>query len=131
MKCWINGFMRELRLLRVIRLGIVGVALGVGIFPEYVLAHRLSVFAWIEGDTVFVEGRLSSGKHLRKGNIYVYDGNEKLLFKTEVDDEGTARFALPKSYETGLKIVINAGEGHESYWILTPLDIENQREKKE
>ena len=91
-------------------------------------AHRLSVFAWIEGDTLVVEGKLSGGKRPKKGMVYVYDGEEKLLLKTILSEDGTARFPLP-DYQTGLKIVIDVGGGHRSYWILTPYDIETQRGK--
>jgi nickel transport protein len=130
MGCQGTGTISKSKALLPICLVTVGLFLIVSL-PEYGLAHRLSVFAWVEGETVIVEGKLSGGKHLKKGDVYVYDGDGKLLLKTEVDNRGRATFPLPKDYETGLKIVIDAGEGHTSYWILTPLDIENQREKKE
>ena len=97
-------------------------------FSLSAFAHRLSVFAWIEGDTLVVEGKLSGGKRPKKGMVYVYDGEEKLLLKTILSEDGTARFPLP-DYQTGLKIVIDVGGGHRSYWILTPYDIETQRGK--
>jgi nickel transport protein len=97
-------------------------------FSLSAFAHRLSVFAWIEGDTLVVEGKLSGGKRPKKGMVYVYDGEEKLLLKAILSEDGTTRFPLP-DYQTGLKIVIDVGEGHRSYWILTPYDIETQRGK--
>ena len=97
-------------------------------FSLSAFAHKLSVFAWIEGDTLVVEGKLSGGKRPKKGMVYVYDGEEKLLLKTILSKDGTTRFPLP-DYQTGLKIVIDVGGGHRSYWILTPYDIETQRGK--
>jgi nickel transport protein len=88
-------------------------------------AHKLSVFAWVECDSVVVEGKLGGGKRLKQGKVYVYDGEDRLILETELDTDGTARFPL-KDYQTGLKIVVDIGEGHQSFWILTPNDIETQ-----
>ena len=97
-------------------------------FSSSAFAHRLSVFAWIEGDELVVEGKLSGGKRPKKGMVYVYDGEDKLLLKSILSEDGTTRFPLP-DYQTGLKIVIDVDGGHRSYWILTPYDIETQRSK--
>jgi len=88
----------------------------------------LSVFAWVEGDVVFVEGRLSSGKMPKTGEIYVYDGENNLIKKLDVNPDGLTSFPLP-DYSTGLKIDMKAGEGHQNYWILTPYDIEAQQKE--
>ncbi|MGD8894204.1 MAG: hypothetical protein PVF94_14330 [Desulfobacterales bacterium] len=95
-------------------------------FPSSAFAHRLSVFAWVEGDTVFVQGKLGGGKRPKQGAVYVYDGKEKLLFQTEINADGIASFPLPE-WQTGLKVVVDIGKGHRSYWILTPGDIKKQR----
>ena len=92
------------------------------------LAHQLSVFAWVEDETVHVQGKLPKGKHPKQGTIFVYDGNDKLLLEKQIQPNGTAAFPL-KNWETGLKIVLDIGHGHTSYWILTPYDIEQQRTK--
>jgi nickel transport protein len=98
-------------------------------WPSVAAAHQLSVFAWVEGDTVKVEGTLSKGKHPKMGTVSVYDGDEQLLFTTALKPDGTAAFPLP-NWKTGLKIVVDIGYGHQSYWILTPNDIEQQRREK-
>ena len=41
--------------------------------PSEVLAHQLSVFAWVEGDNVKVRGKLP-----KQGMVFVYDGNDRL-----------------------------------------------------
>ncbi len=93
-----------------------------------VFAHQLSVFAYVEGETLVVEGTLAGKKRPKKGMVYVYDGEGKLIAKKEISPDGTAKLPLPE-YKTGLKIIMNVGERHESYWILTPLDIEIQRKE--
>jgi len=97
-------------------------------FSTISYAHKLSVFAWVEGDVVFVEGRLSSGKMPKTGEIYVYDGENNLIKKLDVNPDGLTSFPLP-DYSTGLKIDMKAGEGHQNYWILTPYDIEAQQKE--
>jgi nickel transport protein len=92
-------------------------------------AHKLSVFAWVECDTVVVEGKLGGGKRPKQGKVSVYDGEGHLILETELDTDGTARFPL-KDYQTGLKVVVDIGEGHQSFWILTPNDIETQLQEK-
>ena len=97
--------------------------------PSGVLAHQLSVFAWVEGDNVKVQGKLPKGKHPKQGMVFVYDGNDRLLLQKQIQPDGTATFPL-KDWETGLKILLDIGHGHQSYWILTPFDIKQQRGEK-
>ncbi|MBW2260203.1 MAG: hypothetical protein JRF18_07095 [Deltaproteobacteria bacterium] len=98
--------------------------------PASSLAHKLSVFAWVECDTVVVEGKLGGSKRPKRGKVYVYDGEDHLILETELATDGTARFPL-KDYQTGLKIVVDIGEGHQSFWILTPNDIESQLQEQD
>ena len=90
-------------------------------------AHKLSVFAWVDGDTLVVEAQFRKGRPVVNGNVMVYDGNEQLLITTQTNTGGTARLKLP-DYSSGLKIVVNGGEQHQSFWIMTPADIEKQRQ---
>jgi len=96
--------------------------------PPAARAHKLSVFAWVDGDVVKVEGKLPKGKRPRHGHLRVYDGNGQLLLEKAIEADGTAEFPL-KDWATGLKIVMDIGEGHQSYWILTPFDIRQQQKE--
>jgi len=96
----------------------------------HTMAHQLSVFAWMEGDTVMVQGRLPKGKHPQKGEVLVYDGNNQLVLKTKLQPDGTASFPLG-DWKTGYRIVVDIGHGHQSYWILTPYDIQQQLGEKQ
>jgi nickel transport protein len=88
-------------------------------------AHKLSVFAWVEGNSVKVEGKLPKARHPKHGIVLVYDGKDRILLKKPIEQNGTAEFPL-ENWEEGLKIIMDIGEGHESYWILTPYDISEQ-----
>jgi nickel transport protein len=96
--------------------------------PPVALAHKLSVFAWVDGDVVKVEGKLPKGKRPRQGHLRVYDGNDQLLLEKAIEADGTAEFPL-KDWASGLKIVIDIGGGHQSYWVLTPFDIRQQQKE--
>lgn len=97
--------------------------------PSGVLAHQLSVFAWVEGDKVVVQGKLPKGRHPKQGMVFVYDGNDKLILQKKIQTDGTTTFPL-KNWETEFKILLDIGQGHQSYWILTPFDIKQQRGEK-
>ena len=97
----------------------------IGSIPS--IAHQLSVFAWVEGNSVLVEARLPKGKHPKLGDVLVYDGEDQLLLKTRLLPDGTSSFPL-ENWETGFRIVLDIGHGHRAYWILTPYDIQQQRD---
>jgi nickel transport protein len=105
----------------------ITVLLGVQLLltPPILHAHKLSVFAWVEGKTVHVEGKLPGGKHPATGKISVFDGSDQLLLEIEIIKAGVVTFPLPE-WRTGLKIVLDIGSGHQSFWILTPGDVREQ-----
>ncbi|MGF1446011.1 MAG: hypothetical protein ACFBRM_07375 [Pikeienuella sp.] len=91
--------------------------------PE-ALAHRLLVFAFVEGETVVVESKFSNGRIPASGTVIVYDGTEVEIGRHAVGENGTARFPLdPRGRETGLRIEVTTGRAHSDYWVLTPEDI--------
>jgi hypothetical protein len=82
--------------------------------PSGVLAHQLSVFAWVEGDNVKVQGKFTKGKHPKQGTIFVYDENDKLLFQIlkkhrarwMVWEGQPIRAAIEKLNEMGISSVV-------------------------
>jgi len=94
--------------------------------PGWLDAHKLSVFAWVKDRKVVVEGKLGGGKRPKKGTVSVYNGKDQKLLEMQIQEDGTVSFPLPEDHHSGLKVVLDIGEGHSSYWILTPYDIEQQ-----
>ncbi len=88
-------------------------------------AHQLNVFAWIDGETVVVEGTFPGGRAPKSGTVKVFDGEDRLLRTLPIDSEGKARFPLEDA-DGGLRIEMSVSEGHDDYWILTPEDIAKQ-----
>ncbi len=91
-------------------------------------AHRVTVFAWVEGDTIFTESKFSGGKKVRGGRIIVYDLKGTRLLEGQTNNQGEFSFKIPK--KTAMKIVMEAGTGHRGEWTLSveefgEVDIEN------
>jgi nickel transport protein len=80
------------------------------------LAHRVNVFAYVEGDAVHVECSYSRSDRVRFGELVVQNaatGQEYLTGKT--DEQGNFVFAVPaaaRAAKADLRIVLKAGEGH-------------------
>lgn len=97
-------------------------AVGLSLLTAAASAHQLMVFAAVDGQEVVVETKFSNGKVPKAGTVTVYDGKDKIVGTHALSPDGTARFPL-KHAESGLRIEVTTGEGHDNYWILTPDDI--------
>jgi nickel transport protein len=73
-------------------------------------AHKVNMFATIEGDQVFVEGYFLDGKKPKHSEVTVYDSNDKPLLTGLTNDKGQFTFKIPAPGP--LRIKLNAGEGH-------------------
>lgn len=86
------------------------------------LAHRVNVFAYVEGDEVVVECSYSKSKRVRHGTIEVQDAaSGETLLQGTTDEDGLFRFPVPdraRKSGTGLRILLQAGEGHQNEWIV-------------
>jgi len=99
------------------------------LWPGYAAAHRVTVFAWAEGDTVHTESKFSGGKPVNGGEIIVYDLNGNTLLSGKTNEQGEFSFKIPK--RTGMKIVIQAGMGHRGEWLLSEDEIAPDETKAE
>jgi nickel transport protein len=95
--------------------GLLGVALLLCATAAH--AHRVVVFAWVEGDAVHTESSFSNGRAVQGGTVEVYDDTDSKLLTGITDDQG--RFAFPVPARGDLKVVVYAGMGHTAHWILT------------
>jgi nickel transport protein len=84
-------------------------------------AHKVTVFAWAEGDRVFTESKFSGGKEVQSGKVEVFDGSGNLLLEGRTDDHGAFDFKAPAI--TDLKIVLTAGMGHQNSWLLSAAEL--------
>lgn len=103
-------------------LRIAALAAGLSLLTFAASAHQLMVFAAVDGQEVVVETKFSNGKVPKTGTVTVYDGEDKVVGSHALSPDGTARFPLEHA-ESGLRIEVSTGEGHDNYWVLTPDDI--------
>ena len=88
-------------------------------------AHKLKVFAFVEGSAVVVEAKFSTGRVPVAGEVRVFDAAGAQVGTFELGEDGTITFPLdPVQAAEGLMIEVKTSEGHEDYWILTPDDIQ-------
>jgi nickel transport protein len=86
------------------------------------LAHKVSIFAWVEGDTVHTQSKFMGGKRPEKALVEVFDDSGNQLLKGETDSQGLFSFQPPT--KTDMQIVLTAGMGHRAVWELSREDFE-------
>jgi len=84
-------------------------------------AHRVNIFAWVEGDTVWVECKYPDGREVHEGVIRVLDSAGKELLNGKTNTKGEFSFKAPK--QDDLTIVLEAGMGHRADWPLSKQDL--------
>lgn len=91
-------------------------------------AHKVNIFAYMEGDTVYTESYFPDGKKVKGGKVEVCDSDGKRLLEGITDSEGRFNFKFPKKDD--LKIVINASMGHRNSYVLSMEKPAQPRQKR-
>jgi len=85
-------------------------------------AHKISIFAWASGNTVYGESSFSGGHKAKNAEIQVLNrADNRLLLKTRTDEQGKFSFPLPREAvrnHLDLLLVVSPGEGHRGEWLL-------------
>jgi len=84
-------------------------------------AHKINLFAYVEADEVYVEGYFVDGKAAQNSKVQVLGPNGDLLLEGITDNQGQFRFPVPQ--QTDLKIVVNAGMGHQTDFTLSASEL--------
>lgn len=74
--------------------------------------HKVNVFAYVEGDQVYMQGYFSDGTAAKNSAVTVYGGDGRELVKGLTNEEGAFTFAVPD--KQAARIVLNAGQGHQA-----------------
>ena len=85
------------------------------------LAHKVTIFAWVEGDTVHTQSKFSGGRRAQNSTVVVYDMDGNQLLEGKTDENGEFSFKIPK--KTGLKVVLKASMGHMAEWTIPAEEI--------
>ena len=84
-------------------------------------AHRVNIFAWVEGDAVLVECSFRRDSPVRAGTVTVFDAvTGRALLEGKTSDKGRFSFPVPPEAREGhgLRLRISAGEGHQNEWLM-------------
>ncbi len=78
-----------------------------------VFAHKLNVFAFVEGNNVSVEAYFSDGTGAKNAKVTVTDKAGDLIDQGRANEKGQYQFTLPvKTGKADLLIKVDAGLGH-------------------
>ncbi len=108
--------------------------------PHAAMAHRVNVFAYVEGRDVVVECSYSRSRRVNHGKIDVLNlKTGEVLLTGETDENGSFRFPVPdasRASGTGLRIMLQAGEGHQDEWVVEasefmPVEVSSTEEGRE
>ncbi len=93
--------------------------------PCAAFAHRVNIVAWTEGKEVVTESSFSNGHKVHHGHVIVMDLRSGVtVLQGETNDQGIFRFTPPDEvFPHGLRLRINAGEGHQNEWTMEPVDM--------
>jgi len=83
-------------------------------------AHKVSAYAYREGDKVAGECYFVDGSPCKNSPVEVYDSKGKKILETSTDEKGRFSFKTPETGE--LKVVIPAGEGHRAEYRLEAVE---------
>lgn len=89
------------------------------------MAHRVNIVAWTEGGQVVAESTFSNGHKVRRGRVTVLDAvTGQKLAEGDADADGVFRFTPPEAARPhGLRLCIDAGEGHRNEWVVAPEEL--------
>jgi nickel transport protein len=96
-----------------------GVAVILGLIlaiTSVALAHKVYLYAWVEGDTVYTESYFGSNRKVQGGLIEIFDLSGKKLFEGLTNEKGEFAFKAPQ--KTDLRIVVEASMGHKNEYVL-------------
>jgi len=83
-------------------------------------AHKVNVFAYVEGNTVITDSGYSRTRRVQDGLIEVRDGSTgKLLLSGKTDETGRFDFEIPaevRANQSDLRLLLKAGAGHQAEW---------------
>lgn len=84
-----------------------------GAMTSTAYAHKVNVFAYVEGDQVYVQGYFSDGIKAKNSEVTVSAADGRQLAHGQTNEEGAFTFPIHGQRDS-LHIVLNAGLGHRS-----------------
>ncbi len=89
------------------------------------LAHKVNLFAYVEGGQIFMESYFPDGRPLKQAIVEIYSPEMQLLQQGVTDDEGQYTCAIPRF--VALELRVRASMGHQASFILKRTELESGR----
>jgi len=86
------------------------------------LAHKVNLFAYVEGGRIYTESYFPDGKPVKQGTVEIRDSAENLLASGTTDAEGLFNCPIPKVDD--LTVFIKASMGHKNSYRLKKAEVE-------
>lgn len=84
------------------------------------LAHKVRVFAWQEGETVYAEAKFSGGNPAKNVAVVIEDSStHQRLLSGKTDEKGNFSFTVPSPPPKSLLVIVDGGDGHRNTWTHT------------
>jgi len=84
--------------------------------PGSALAHKVYIFAWVEGDRVYTDSYFPDKRKVMGGLVKVFDPAGRKLLEGKTDERGAFSFKILQ--KSDLKIVLEATMGHRAEFTL-------------
>ena len=90
-------------------------------------AHKVNIFAYVEGEKIYTESYFNDGKKCVDSKIEVFDNRENKLLEGLTDEEGMFSFEIPPedAIDGDLRIVLIASMGHRAEYIIRTDELES------
>ncbi len=85
-------------------------------------AHRISVYAYVEGGQIKGEGYMPGGGKVTGQAVEIQDAQGKVLAQGKTDQEGAFSLPLPAA-QPPFQVVLKAGAGHQATFELKAADL--------
>lgn len=79
------------------------------------------MFAYVESEKVFVEGYFTDGVKPKNSDVTVSRLDGTVITSGKTDDSGA--FVFDITDRNGIKVVLNAGMGHQTEYVLTAVEL--------
>jgi len=86
------------------------------------LAHKVNLFAYVEGGTIYTESYFPDGRPVTAGQVEIRDAADQLLVSGTTNAQGLYECPIPQVAE--LQIHIIASMGHRNHFTLSMAEIE-------
>jgi nickel transport protein len=96
--------------------------------PPHAAAHKVYLFAWVEGDTVYTDSYFPDKRKIIGGKVEVFDPDGKKLLEGQTDEKGAFSFKIPQ--KTDLRIVLEATMGHRAEFTMKAVELGGETEEE-